>query len=445
MYRLLGASRTNFANFMRSSALRRPSGHKISAELLPCPVPFTFDSPPPAKGSRRQQIRFRERRALEMFVNLQVCAINFTFLGGPPCCPSQGCRGVLSVEQDKWVKGLWRRARSLCRLVGDLTGCGSKINDVQFSLDSLEAGFVSLSELVYGAIKQGSKSSTEGPGSSPVVPTVASKVAFPEVLADFDPSPFLPEPYLTAFTSPNLILRDLPPPQSMLPMTSPRTALWHLMHRWDAVNRFTLALECEAPILVRSNFFCLKKPDGELRQIIDRRPRNALEQGPPKESPKMGHCMGLIIPPNGCLRGSLDDLRNYYHAFKVSLERGLSTPVGPCWFARDFWNTKAMQVLREQLPHISITPSTKVVGCFGGLSTGDAWAPCIAQIARERVLSTVGVFLKNEHLSLGTPPYLGLLVVITLVCALTTKFPCRSFHSTFLLVPVLKVTPREMP
>ena len=213
-------------------------------------------------------------------------------------------QGVLSVEQDKWVKGLWRRARSLCRLVGDLAGCGSKINAVQFSLDSLEAGFDSLSDLVYGAIKQGSKSSTEGPGSSQVVPTVASKVAFPEVLADFDPSPFLPEPYLTAFTSPNCILRDLPPPQSMLPMTSPRTELWRLMHRWGAVNRFTLALECEAPILVPNNLFCLEKPDGELRQTIDRRPRNALEKGPPKEAPKMGHCsvfLGLIIPPNGCL------------------------------------------------------------------------------------------------------------------------------------------------
>ena len=212
------------------------------------------------------------------------------------------------MEQDKWVKGLWRRARSLCRLVGDLAGCGSKINAVQFSLDSLEAGFDSLSDLVYGAIKQGSKSSTEGPGSSQVVPTVASKVAF-QVLADFDPSPFLPEPYLTAFiTSPNRILRDLPPPQSMLPMTSPRTELWHLMHRRGAVNRFTLALECEAPILVPNKLFCLEKPDGELR-----RPRNALEQGPPKEAPKMGHCsvfLRLIIPPNGCFRGSLDDLRN---------------------------------------------------------------------------------------------------------------------------------------
>ena len=82
--------------------------------------------------------------------------------------------------------------------------------------------------------------------------------------------------------------------------------------------------------------------------------------------------------------------------FKVSLERGLSTPVGPCWFARDFWNTKAMQVLRARLPHTQITSSTRVVGCFGGLSMGDAWAPCVAQIVRERVFSTFGALLDDE-------------------------------------------------
>ncbi|CAE7266388.1 unnamed protein product [Symbiodinium microadriaticum] len=54
-------------------------------------------------------------------------------------------------------------------------------------------------------------------------------------------------------------------------------------------------------------------------EIIDRRPRNAAEPGPPADAPKKGRCM--------------DDLRNFYRDFSVPLERALSMAVGPLWLA----------------------------------------------------------------------------------------------------------------
>ena len=126
----------------------------------------------------------------------------------------------------------------------------------------------SLRDLVYGACKQGTSKSTGA--SADVVPTVASLVAFPQALKDFDPSPFLEEPYLSAFMTPTRLLR---PHVSM----TPAAPMWHLMWRWDRVHRLCLALESEVDRSHSSNLFCLAKPDGELRQIIDRRPRNSAE------------------------------------------------------------------------------------------------------------------------------------------------------------------------
>ena len=60
------------------------------------------------------------------------------------------------------------------------------------------------------------------------------------------------------------------------------------------MGRLLLALEHETSPAHASNLFCLQKPDGELRQIIDRRPRNAVERGPPDDAPKMGHVSSLL-------------------------------------------------------------------------------------------------------------------------------------------------------
>ena len=170
------------------------------------------------------------------------------------------------------------------------------------------------------------------------------------------------------------------------------------------MERLALALESEVELGLVSNLFCLEKPDGELRQIIDRRPRNAIESPPPKDTPKMGHAsvfLGLLVPKQGCIRLCVDDLRNYYHEFQVSSERALSTPVGPLWFARDFLGSKALAALQLRRPDVRINPSARVYTCFAGLAMGDHWAPAIAQVAHEQLLRKAGALREDEHLRLG--------------------------------------------
>ena len=407
LHDLLRASGTNFASFLRSSASRRANKASASAELLPCPVPYPWTQAEASKGSRRQVQRYRERRALEILVNLQVVALNFLSLDGRRKAPDACFGASLSSNQLAMVEGLMHRTRSMSRLVGNLsTGCGSKLNDVQSELISLESVVDSLRDVVYGSSKQSTTFPTSGAATS-VVPTVASRVAFPNQLKDFDPTPFLSEPYLTAFRNPDALLKDhqvnaIP----RAPLTSSRTELWHLCWRWDAVKRLSLVLESEVVEGHRCNLFCLEKPDGELRQIIDRRPRNSSEVSPPLDGPKMGHAsvfLGIVIPKGGCLRGSVDDLRNFYHAFKVPESRALSTPVGPTWRADDFKGSSALVALKQRHQGMSISSSTKVVACFGGLSMGDHWAPAIAQLSHEAVLKACGALREEEHLRLGFP------------------------------------------
>ena len=197
------------------------------------------------------------------------------------------------------VNSMRHRTGALSRLAGDnSSGCVSKLNDVQFELDSLEFVVDSLRDLFYGSSKQ--RTTVVSSSANPeVVPTVASKVAFPQKLLDFEPSRYLPEPYLRVFRDPDQLLLQEARISPAAPISSAKGKLWQLFWRWDLVNRLCVALEEEVVPSQSSNLFCLEKPDGELRQIIERRPRNSVESDPPREGPKMGHAsvfVNLVIP-----------------------------------------------------------------------------------------------------------------------------------------------------
>ena len=304
------------------------------------------------------------------------------------------------------MDSLGERVRSFSRLVGNMsTGSGSKLGTVQEELTSLEVVLDSLGSMVYGSARQSAGVSADTANTT-VVPTVAAKVAFPSGLRGFDPVPFLPQPFRDAYLHPDSLLEGDPEAQPCVPITASQVELWHLLWKWDSVGRLTLALSDDVPEGQACNLFCVPKADEEIRQNIDRRPRNSIERPPPKDAPKMGRAsslVNLLVPPKRCIRGSLDDLRNFYHEFEVSLERAPSTVVGPSWLARDFRGSQALADLRRRRPGIVISPYTRVRSRFGGLSMGDHWAPAIAQVSHEEVLKSQGAMRAEEHLQLGHP------------------------------------------
>ena len=96
------------------------------------------------------------------------------------------------------------------------------------------------------------------------------------------------------------------------------------------------------------------------------------------------------------MRGSLDDLRNFYHSLKVNHARALSTPVGPSWRAADFQGSTALKALQQRFPDRRIAAGAKVYACFASLSMGDKWAPAIARVSHEQVLQQAGALRVDE-------------------------------------------------
>ena len=133
---------------------------------------------------------------------------------------------------------------------------------------------------------------------------------------------------------------------------------------------------------------------------------HAAELGPPPSAPKMGHAssfLGIIVPREGCLRGCVDDLRNFSHEFSVPLERALSTPVGPRWKLQQFAGSRALRRLEQRHPGVTKDGNRWVRACFAGLSMGDHWAPALAQASHEGLLAACGALVPEEKLVLGSP------------------------------------------
>ena len=398
-------SRTDFAKFVHAG--RRCSGPSDarSAELFPIPVPFPWTPSNAIHGaSRRKRQRWRRRRAKEILINLQIAGLNFVFGKSGPWH-----FGIpLTSSQLTVVDNLLLRARSLSRLGGHVfSGCGSKVEDTASELERLHALFFD-QDIPYGS-NQGHENQRSRSTPAVVVPTVASSVAFPEELQGFNPLPFLDEEFSRAYHDPSCLLhgqyREQPrmmPPDAVSAAT--RSELLHLGWRWDQVDRLALALPSEIENQDRSGLFCISKPDGELRQIIDRRPRNSRELPPPQDGPKMGHpssLLGIVIPHGFDLLGSVDDLKNFYHEFQVSHKRGLSTPVGPWWSVSEWEGSKALADLKSRHPRLHLKPSDTIFMCFKGLSMGDHWAPAFAQMAHENLLASHGALKPEEHLRFG--------------------------------------------
>lgn len=298
------------------------------------------------------------------------------------------------------------KARSLSRLGrSDFLGSGSKVAMAADELSALHALLQNCDGLLYGVAHRTSSRKDVGKCSAAtsttlVQPMEAAKVAFPSSLQGFDPIPYLSDVSKVAYHKPSSLLgwRESKPCKMMPPDTmseASRSELLALGRRWDEVDRLVLAIPGEIDLEDRCNLFCIAKPDGELRQIIDRRPCNARELPPPADGPKMGHpssFLGIIIPQDCNLLGSLDDLRNFYREFVVSLDRAFSTPVGPTCDLAEWKGTRAYDQLLARHPHVASKKLGAVFMCFNGLSMGDHWAPLIAQESHERLLQTFGAF-----------------------------------------------------
>ena len=141
--------------------------------------------------------------------------------------------------------------------------------------------------------------------------------------------------------------------------------------------------------LLVGGLFCVKKNEEEDRLIFDRRPENATMERVHWSNLPAGACFSrMLLEPSEFLRGSGDDLRNYYYALRL--------PEG--WVK---YNAVGRQVDPDIIRQMGKDHTLPHRCCFRVLGMGDKNACDIGQAVHEAVLQSCGLLGEDTKLEYG--------------------------------------------
>ena len=400
-----------FSRYVRSTftPAATPPPRASDKELFPCPPPFPWscDKGPLQGRSRRRAARFRFRRSIELWTNLMVCALSHQALG-VQVAPERGRRECkLNQAQEEMVHFLLKLSRSMVRLGTSESGCGLRLPAVGTHLSELRSELDALDSLPYARHKRQFGESSQGAAfaATKALPVVADRLSLPDQVENFDPRPYLSEKFRTIFEDPDTLLKtpeDMPPPIH-IKGTASRTELLKVFARWDQLGRLFVCKTDEVNFLDRCELFAVAKDVDRDRQILHRKRRNRREYHVVGESRNLPHAVLLTQLPLGrdlVCACSVDDIRDFYHAYVATEKRARSSPVGPSFRWGEVAHLKAAQAA---LAANRITTGDRLVCCFKGLGMGDHAAIDIAQESHVNLLRSWGTFLPEETLNYRHP------------------------------------------
>ena len=167
-----------------------------------------------------------------------------------------------------------------------------------------------------------------------------------------------------------------------------------LLRRLLAAKMITFVPEQDLPRrrdgrLLLGGLFAVRKNDDEDRLIFDRRPENATMKRLDWAKLPAGACFcRMILAENEILRGSGDDLRNYYYTLALPLE----------WVR---FNGFGRRVDPKLLAEAGFDPAVPHRACLRVLGMGDVNGCAIAQATHEAVLRREGLLDRGSALIYG--------------------------------------------
>ena len=384
-------SDTNFIKYLAWFESCQGSRLELSSEslaLFPSMLPYPEALLPAGTEVGTEEVITWWTKA---FLNAFIAWGNFVTLGCPTSGssayePRVGHRSMESIRvfTDELL-GEMREFVCLDLVLGRL-GCEGKRATVEQLLAqvSCTVGACYMSEPVGGSLP------------STALPVTASRVAIPEVAGTVDPLQWL-EPERADIVA-NLDRLRLPEP------------LWEdivvACHRVPEEDEPALArklLETGMAVLIpeqdlprdsdgrllAGGLFCVGKNAQEDRLIYDRRPENGTMPRLRWAELPSGACFTrMLLRPDQYLRGSGDDLRNYYYSLKLPEN----------WIR---FNSVGRRVCAEVLREQGRDPQVPHRLCFRVLGMGDRNGCCIAQATHEAVLKKHGVLQEAEKLVYG--------------------------------------------
>jgi hypothetical protein len=175
---------TALAKFVKSSLCKVTCSIKSKGGdlfLMPPPYPWRIEMFP--IGCRGRVRRFKQRRPLDVSINLQVLALSHLALRQTSICPPPGCSGQpLTQEQQITVELLWGVSSSMRSLAPLDASSGSRLPRVGDRLFNLRSQLESVKLIPYASRKQSNRPSDPtmptGCVSTVALPLVASTVSF---------------------------------------------------------------------------------------------------------------------------------------------------------------------------------------------------------------------------------------------------------------------------
>ena len=377
------------------------------ADLYPCPPPYPWaitKTGSPRRSARRVQ-RWKVRRAVEIWVNLLVCGLSQQAIGCA-VAPERGRSGApLNNSQLAMVEFLKGLACSVVRLGLESSG-GSRLPAARNRLEQLREQLSSLIKLPYAcSFRAFVEKKDPSFAATKALPVIAERLSLPSEVRDFDPTPFLTPLFRKIYEEPGAFLKapqDMPEPVK-IKGTATRQELLKVFQRWDRLNRLFVCKSSDVDESDRCELFAVAKDEEKDRQILHRKRRNQREQhfvGASRDLPHGVLLCQLPMERTHVLVCSVDDVKDFYHAYTASEARAKSSPVGPSFWYREVAHLKACQ---DALNEGRIKPGDKLVCCFKGLGMGDHAAVDIAQESHVNVLRTFGGMQDSETLSYRKP------------------------------------------
>ena len=331
---------------------------------------------------------------------------------GCDVAPERGRCGVpLSKGQLTMVDFLKTLATSMCRLGDSSAGCGSRLPAASTRLDVLREQLEQeVNSVPYANVEK--KFHNDGMSSdfsaTTALPVVADRLSLPAEVKDFDPRPYLSPLFRQIYEAPDDFL--LPPEDQPLAVkakgTASRKELVRVFDRWDQLNRLHVCPAREVSSLDRCELFAVYKDDDKDRQILHRNKRNKREchhQGASKDLPHAVMLCQLPLEDRFVAASSVDDVKDFYHAYAASEARARSSPVGPSFHFSEVCHLKACQ---DALRDGKIRKDDMLACCFQGLGMGDHAAVDIAQESHVNLLRSFGGMRDEETMMYRRPlPY----------------------------------------
>ena len=379
-----------------------------SENILPCPPPpFPDPFEQVTAASPRVRKRLQMKRVSSQLLALQVGALSFQAAGRPAVAPPAARVGApCSAAQQRLIERLRKKVDRLVRVVSSVqldANCGRKAASVLEMLGDLAHREVS-------SIYDGEPARSRA-GQGRVRRVEPERIDLPPAgkAGSFVPDQYLREDVRRAFRDPEVLRvrsSSEPAPRARHHVSPEREV--ELLECFDVAGMLEFILDDEIESKLVSGMFPVPKSAERDRLVSNRRPRNAHERSIGAAAELFPHgsmLTELLVGARARIRGSGDDLPDFYHTIRVSRERARSNAFGRRLRFRDVAHLAAARRLRASHPEID--DNTFVRACQSTLPMGDKNATDFGELAHLGVLDAGGALRDDALVSYRSAPPRG--------------------------------------